>query len=389
MIQDRTPVYSVIQALYWMLFGSVIGFAPVFLLDQGLSASSIGVLVALANTAGAFLQPAVAALADRRRRLSLSRLISLFALGLALCGGLISWLPRGVMLAVFAGLITLAWILMPLVNAVGMVLNQAGMHCNYGVARAMGSLGFAALSFFMGWLIPAWGARWIPTVAAVLAALLGLMFLLVRMPAASLGSATDVPPADEGMLGFFRRYPGFWLVLGGVTLIFSFHNLTSTYLIQMIRQVGGGDADLANTLGLAALLELPAMIGFQYLARRLGSAGVMKLAAVFWVVKALAYLAAGQVWQIYGTQVFHGLAFAPFMPAIVYYSNEQMRSGDGIKGQAMMTTANTMGGILGNTMGGFLIDLAGVPLMLAAGAALTLTGAGALFAGLARTPERS
>lgn len=389
MSQDRTAVYSVIQALYWMLFGSIIAFAPVFLLDQGLSASSIGVLVALANTAGAFLQPAVAALADRRRSFSLSRLISLFALGVTLCGGLVFWLPRGAMLLMFAGLITLTWILMPLVNAVGMVFNQAGMSCNYGIARAMGSLGFAALSFFMGRLIPARGAQWIPIVAAVLAALLGLMFRFVRIPAVSLGSAGDDPRPADGLRGFFRRYPGFFLVLAGVMLIFSFHNLTSTYLIQLIRHVGGGEADLANTLGLAALLELPAMIGFQFLARRLGSAGVMKVAAVFWVVKAGAYLAAGQVFHIYGTQVFHGLAFAPFMPAIVYYSNERMRSGDGIKGQAMMTTANTMGGILGNTMGGFLIDLAGVPMMLAAGAALALTGAAALFAGLARPPERS
>ncbi|KAF5065771.1 MFS_1 like family protein [anaerobic digester metagenome] len=379
---DRTGIYSLIQALYWMIFCLVIGYASVFLLERGFSATLIGLLLALGNILGALLQPLTADFADRTERLTLSQLIG----GLGFLMMAISfWIgvpnTRGTSF-LYVLLIALTTLLMPLVNGVGMYFNEGGSTCNYGVARAMGSLGFAGTSAFIGWFLQAYGASRLPLITSFLTAVLILVTALVKTPHLEL-SAEDTPDSAADIdSGFFQRYPGFFLVLAGVVLIFSFHNITSTYLIQMIRHVGGNEQNLGLTLGLAAVLELPAMIFFTRFASKISSEGVMKLAALFWIMKALAYVLAGSIGQIYGVQVLHGLSFAPFMPAIVYYSRERMHRRDQVKGQAMMTTANTLGGVIGNPAGGFLLDQAGVPALLLAGLGLTVAGAAAMIRGI-------
>ena len=76
---NRTLIYSLMQALFWMFFCAVIGFGAVFLLQEGFSATSIGLIIALANIAGAILQPLIADFADRSERVTLSHLIILLA----------------------------------------------------------------------------------------------------------------------------------------------------------------------------------------------------------------------------------------------------------------------------------------------------------------------
>lgn len=388
-INNRTPIYSVMQALFWMIFCAVIGFGSVFLLAEGFSATSIGLIIALANIAGAILQPLIADFADRSERVTLSHLI-IFLAALAMAASFLSFALSGPMVPyVYGFLIAVTSIMMPLINAVGMYFDAVGYKCNYGIARAMGSLGFAVISFFMGYYVEWFGPGSIPLVAMLLAGILLLVMVAVPTP-------IHIPLVDDEdeafsraitATGFFKKYPGFLLILVGVILVFSFHNMTNTYLIQMIRHVGGVEKDLGFTLALAAVLELPAMILFTRFQKRLKTANIMRLATLFFVLKAVAYLLARNVGHIYATQLLHALSFAPFMPALVYYSSEQMKRQDQVKGQAMVTTANTLGGVFGNTLGGFLTDQAGIFSMLLGGLVLVAAGAVSVFRGLARQTD--
>ena len=381
---NRTLIYSLMQALFWMFFCAVIGFGVVFLLQEGFSATSIGLIVALANIAGAILQPLIADFADRSERVTLSHLIILLA-AIAMAASFLSVTLSGAAVPYIYGLlIAVTSIMMPLINAVGMYFNAVGYHCNYGIARAMGSLGFALISFFMGYYVEWFGAGSIPMVAFVLAGILLLVMVAVPTP-------IHIPLMDDKdetfnqkilATGFVKRYPGFFLILIGVVLVFSFHNMTNTYLIQMIQHVGGAEKDLGFTLALAAVLELPAMILFTRFQKRINTVNIMRLATIFFVLKGLAYVFAGNVFHIYGTQLLHALSFAPFMPALVYYSSERMKRQDQVKGQAMVTTAITLGGVFGNTVGGILTDQTGVFNMLLAGLVLVVVGAIAVFYGI-------
>lgn len=386
--QDTTRLYSVMQGLYWMVFCAYIGFATVYLVSTGRSASDIGILIAVANITGALLQPVAAELADRTEGLTLSQLVLILA-GAGVLGSLWLFLTDGVLtLILYGGLVALLHVIMPLMNALGMAYNNSGQRCNFGLARAMGSLGFALISYVLGILVDRWGSWTIPLTAG------GLFLILVLVMA--LGQQPLLDPKDPGpvqgipkgvsLKALMTGYPGFLAVLAGVFLIYGFHNITNIYLIQIMETVGGSAREMGITIGLAAVLELPAMIFFSRLHRRLGSSRILQLSSVFWVMKSLGYLLAGRVGHIYATQLFQALAFAPFTPGVVYYTDELMADRDKVRGQAYMATANTLGGVLGSLSGGFFLDFRGVGAMILFGVGLAVTGAAAVFRGLRAVP---
>ena len=65
MAKNLTLHYAAGQGAYWMSYCAAIGYASVFLTGRGFSAGNIGLLMAGVNAAGALIQPAVAAAADR------------------------------------------------------------------------------------------------------------------------------------------------------------------------------------------------------------------------------------------------------------------------------------------------------------------------------------
>ncbi len=69
-----TIFYAGIQFCFWFLFGTVNNFSSVFLLENGLTNSQIGLTVAAACGLSVFIQPALASYADRENSPSLKKL---------------------------------------------------------------------------------------------------------------------------------------------------------------------------------------------------------------------------------------------------------------------------------------------------------------------------
>lgn len=88
-----TIKYSWLQGSFWMSFCIVFNYASVFLLSRGYSNSQIGIVIAVAGVISTLLQPIVAGLADRSRRLTLRTLVMILAVCM-LAGGA-ALLPGG------------------------------------------------------------------------------------------------------------------------------------------------------------------------------------------------------------------------------------------------------------------------------------------------------
>ena len=73
-MRSATPHYTWIQGCYWMVYCILLSFSSVYLLEQGLSNTEIGLLLGLSGLASALLQPVAGARAGRMRRLSLGQL---------------------------------------------------------------------------------------------------------------------------------------------------------------------------------------------------------------------------------------------------------------------------------------------------------------------------
>ena len=112
--------------------------------------------------------------------------------------------------------------------------------------------------------------------------------------------------------------------------------------------------------GIAAALELPTMIAFSYMVRKLSSGTLLKISGIFFTLKSALTLFAGGIGGVYLAQTMQIFGFALFVPASVYYTNSLIRPRDRAKGQALMTATNTIGSIFGSLLGGFLVEGKGI-----------------------------
>ncbi len=190
----------------------------------------------------------VAGLADRGNKITIRTLIMLLT-GIVLgCGGILSvtglyflWysLFYGILLATHQ-------MITPLINAVGMECINRGISVNFGLARGIGSMAYAFMSFLAGNLIEHFSAGAIPILILVC-----YIFILVaawqfRFHLEEGRSKNNIQSEEEKSKNnlirqegnekkaFFVSHKKFFLLLIGVVLLFITHNMLNNYLFQIM-----------------------------------------------------------------------------------------------------------------------------------------------------------
>ncbi len=372
--------YAAMNGCNWMLYCVAFSFAGLFLLDRGYSSTQMGLILAAANVLALPLQPVLADIADRSRRLTLLGLLSgILTFLLLMAGGILLFSEKGAAL-------TLAYVLLlmgvqgiqPLVNSFSFYLDSWGAHINFGLCRAVGSLGFAAISVVVGKLAEIFGVRVVPGTAVVLLLLFLLLMGALRLQRGrgeiSAQTEADRESPKEGLTTFFRRYPRYGRFLIGVALIFTGHTFVNNFLIHLVQAAGGGSGDLGTICAVTALLEIPGMAAFAGLARKFRGVRLLRLSLVVFTVKLALALAARNLAGLYVSTLLQLISYGLFIPASVQYSEDVMAPGDSVKGQAFITTMITIGAIFSSLAGGRVIDLLGIRWALALFLALSVAG---------------
>ena len=376
--------YCILQGSYWASFCVVYAFATVFLLSRGFESSMIGVIIAAGNILGVILQPMVASIADRSEKISLHKLTAMLSIIMILLLVLLYFVPNGLLAAAVLFLLTDTFlqVIQPLINSVSVYYVNQGVSVDFGSARGIGSLSYAAASYILGIVVEKFGTRSI-LMAGILVALV-LLVTVLSMPVLSSSAASrlgekEPEQNDAGLLVFAGRYKNFMLTLAGITLLFTFHNMNNAYLIKVIENVGGTSADMGRMLSIAAVTELPVMFLFSRISKHFKSSTLLMVSSAFFAIRAAGFMLAGNVMTMYLAALLQIGSFALYIPSSVYYVNETMLDQDKFKGQAVMTATNTLGGVFGSLFGGFLIDNAGVGAMNTVCFAMAAAGAVLVF----------
>ncbi len=389
--QSKTAQYALIQALYWMSFCMIFAYASVYLLDRGFSNTAIGLLIGISGTISAILQPVIGGMAgEGPGRVPLKRMIMLgcslmllVGLGLLLVSG-----NQVLTVALYGTAVTFLQVLTSLVYSLGMGCINRGERLDFGLARGIGSLAYAGISYVAGFLVVSVGTELIP---ASIAALYGLMLAAVfffrsgegTVPGMgkSVENAVKHPDSDQVSgkkmqqeATFFKRYPRFFALLLGATLVFVSHNMLNNFAFQVMESKGGGSSAMGTAIALAAASELPTMFLFGWMVKKVRCDIWLKISGLFFLIKSLATVLVTSVMGMYLIQGLQMFGFALFVVASVYYVNMIMEEKDRTRGQAFMTMTNTLGGVLGSSCGGALIDGFGIPVMLAASTVVAAAG---------------
>lgn len=358
-----------------------VGFVYVtyFLQEKGVSASMIGTVIAVCGVIAAFLQPFIGSLADKGGALNWkSILIWLIGINLAICAAML-FIDEGMAVVIlFASFMTMINCMMPLVNAACFYYLKKNIVIDFGSARAIGSIAFAAISMLVGKLTVMFGAS--SVVATGIALNIFLLLITFSMPyygdMADEGSAQTKIGSQES---FFSKYPAFVIMMIGLALVMSFHNCIQTYMLMILENVGGNSDNLGTAIAIAAVMELLVLFNFAKLHKKFGTNNLLLACGIFYCIRGALYLLASSVMHIYLVQLLQAVTFAIFASASTYYSDENMKPEDKVKGQGLMAAVLTVGVVIGSLQGGFTYDALGITWMIIISLGICIAGAVLIF----------
>ncbi len=390
--------YALLNIAYFAAFCTVHAYAAVYLLDCGFTNTQVGVLLAVANVISAVIQPVIAGIIDKKGWLTNKRFILISVI--TIMAGSVLLMVTGknkvVVFIIYVLIYMIQFAYQPVMTALCFEYQKAGCDIFYGLARGLGSAGFAVTAAFIGGVVEKDGVFVLLVVNVITMAVSLAVILLFKKPSSSNGSAAMTPDgsnvsndakAHNNIRDFVRTYPAFAVFLIATICFFFAHNMINDFMIQIIRDLGGGETELGYANFLQAILELPVMAGIGIILKKISSKNLLLISGAAFFVKILILLFAVSMIGLFVSQSFHLFAYAVFIPAAAYYVSSTMEELDQVKGQAYITSAITIGGVFSNLISGAILDRAGVHTMLLCGTIVCFIGVLTAFFGMTRLPH--
>ena len=134
--------YAGIFGTYWIFYCVISSFCSAYLLDIGYSNSEIGIILAVASVVSVFMQPALANIADRSKKLDAIGVAEISALCMLILELGMLIINRKTLALWVIYVLVMAWelALQPLFNSLARRLSETGHKINFGVCRSGGSL---------------------------------------------------------------------------------------------------------------------------------------------------------------------------------------------------------------------------------------------------------
>ena len=391
--------YILLNVAYFAAFCTIHACAAMYLLAHGFTNTEVGVLLAIANITSAISQPYVAGIIDKPGWLTNRRFILISVLTI-LAGSLILMAAhdiKAVIFVVYVVIYMIQFAYQPVMTALCFEYQKAGCGINYGLARGLGSAGFAVTSVFVGRAVENFGVNLLLGINVAVMAISAILIYTFKKPEGTLHAGNYLPDetitasaeqkAHNNIAEFARTYPAFMVFLAGTVCFYFAHNMINDFMIQIIRNLGGGEAELGYANFLQAILELPVMALFGYILKKISSDKLLLVSGVAFFVKILILIFAVDMIGMYVSQSFQLFAYAVFIPAAAYYVSNTMEELDQVKGQAYVTSAITVGGVFSNLLSGIILDNFGIKPMLIMGTAVCAAGVVIAFAAMLKLPH--
>ena len=395
--------YAGIFGTYWIFYCVISSFCSAYLLDIGYSNSEIGIILAVASVVSVFMQPALANIADRSKKLDAIGVAEISALCMLILELGMLIINRKTLALWVIYVLVMAWelALQPLFNSLARRLSETGHKINFGVCRSGGSLAYAIFTAILGTFVEKYGTGILPgTGVAFLALLLGVLLITGRTfrramaekgrSETSVSETTAEDTLEEIDLRTFIKRNKLFILLNVFIMILFFQNtITNNFMFQVVEGVGGNSEDMGRIFGVMAFVEIPGLFFFDAIHKRFSCSTLLKFASVNFTLKLLTMYLADSVLMIYAAHFFHIFAFSIFLAGIVQFINEIMDRGEAVRGQAVYTTAITIGGVFANIIGGIILDASGPKLMLLVSTVLALIGTTGVFLIIGKIVKKS
>ncbi len=377
--------YALIQGTYWMFYAVAGMFVSVYMLGKGYSNTSIGLVIAVGNVVAVLVQAVLANVTDKARRLTDIAVIKILVVILfALTAAVLLIGDKSLLLTVtYTALIVVHTALHPFVNSMSFTLEESGEHVSFGIGRSMGSLSAALLGLAMGYLVTGFGVDVIPFSGLIILIMMEAVVIVAGRHHAKFrqdgrvihGEGMDGGIETVSLTEFISGNMIFMVMSAGIVALFFGNVIVENFTIQIIESIGGDTEQLGVMIFVMAILEMPAMLLFDRIKKHFSYVFLMRVAAIFFTAKITLMYLAGSMGVMYAAQACQMLGYGLMFPAMVSFIDDIMSRGEAVRGQAVFTTAITVGNVLGCVFGGRILDLSTVGTLLLVSAVITAAGA--------------
>ena len=384
--------YSVLLGLFWAANGVAFNFAAVYLQYCGYTNYALGLVLAFGNIAGFLIQPVIAGYIDRHNKKPLIPIIMLTSLLGALASA-VSLMTDGsgfTQTAAYVLMLTVVVLLQPLTNSASTYLCTWGYDIRFSRSRSVGSLCFSFGMFTVGILCerisPVSVAAVFGILTLLIAALSALMIHQDKTLRAVPPKVFDNKAKSASSLGaFIRENRRFCVYLVGVMFIFFSYGIAGNFFIEYLKPLGGSSEDMGSIFCIMALTEMPAMLLFDRLTRKIRCSTLLVFSSFMFALKAFAYWMASSVAMMYAAACLQAVSFAILIPASVRYVELIIKKRDSVKGQSFTTGMFTFGCVLASFFGGLLLDSMGPRPTLFVSFLAALVGTAFMIPGVQKT----
>ena len=368
--------YSLAQGAYWMELCVVMSFANVFLQNRGYSNAQLGLVLALGNAAAFGLSIVLGGIVDRSEKLDSEKMLwILLALQTLLILSFRLFPGRSFAVSLCYSLyIAVNSCIVPMLTQLSFELSSPACEINYGLGRGVGSLAYALAAAALGVIAERFGTETMIGAGLLLTLCQMLTLFLFTRGRTKTAAAKKTEEKSASMPQFIAENRRFCRMMFGYAVIFFAYRFFDSFLINIVRNVGGGTRDMGNINAFMAVTELPAMFFYTRLSRRFGCSRCVCFGLLCFLGRALAIAWAPTLPLLFAAHLFQGLSYGLLTPALVEYTALVVPKKDAARGQAFSYSVTTLGSIFASLFGGRMFDTLPVRTVLYIGAAITLVG---------------
>lgn len=401
--------YSISQSIDSGLYASMLAFASIFLMDKGMNNSNIGILLAITSVASIIIQTFFANFTDKHKSIQLQDIMTVLLIIVIISSAALFFVSSPIVFLI-AVLIAYSFARSstPFLNSLAFIYEDDGIHVDYGIGRAFGSLAYAVYVLVLGYVIEATSSEILPIFYigfAVLYIMIVRSYRLKKTPldemkaemlieeegdqeTSAIAKQESIPVEQQSFAGFLNKYRKLVFVILGFVLVLFGQTMISTFMFQIVSPIGGNSSTVGIAIFIAAAAEFPAMMYFNKLLKKRSVEFWLKLSMLFFILKTITLFFATNVFMVYFSQFLQFGSYAVAYPAAVQYIKGVVDKEDLFKGQTLFTVGTTISTVFSSFFGGVIIDHFGVAAMILVSIAVTFVGGLVIYQTLDDVRER-
>ena len=386
--------HKLVQALFYIMVAVVFGFGTFIMLSRGYSSFQIGIITAIGDISGLFLNFFVANALDNSEKTDIFKTLKLMTLCLLGATALNIFLDRPSFVLTFVYIIIycLTSCLDSLFGSLSSTISHSGISLDFGRARAYGSLSYALSSVLFGYVSEIFLYPGI-NICILISQLLVVFSVYLMAGHFYRCTASIERPEIIGNVSlreYFMRHKNFiLLVVGHSGIMASTMIVTEAFLPQVVYANGGSNFDLGLIPGLKAVVEVPFIFYFARLEERFGLKKIFTIAIFSFVLKMYLFYSANTMFWLYVSQLLQATSFSLILPGMVSYVNRIMQKNELQRSHGLMMITRTLFSMFISPIGGSVIENYGSKQFCFMGFVICLVSAVIFMAGLLTDKNRT